>query len=226
MVYVARRVAPTPMLPTDPGYDPAQERRPQVLLPDWTPRHTNPHDEEVEVYSNCEQVELFLDGKSLGQKSKPGDDSPRIWKVSFTPGTLRAIGINKGQVVASNELRTAGKPAGIVLATDRRVLSPVWDDVVYLTATVVDENGVLVPNAAELITFATTGPGVIAAVDSGNNNSHEPFQASERRAYQGRCFAMIKATAASGRITIKAAAPGLKSGSITIAAARPATKEM
>ena len=221
MVYVARRVAPTPMLPTDPGYDPAQERRPQVLFPDWTPRNANPHDEEVEVYSNCEQVELFLNGKSLGQKAKPGDDSPRSWKVPFTTGTLKAIGINKGQVVASNDLRTAGKPARIVLAADRNVLAPVWDEVVYITATVVDTNGVLVANASDLVRFTTTGPGVVAAVDSGNNNSHEAFQASERRAYQGRCFAMLKATAASGRITIKASAPGLKNGSIIINAVRP-----
>src|SRR6266850_4095741 len=221
MVYVARRVAPTPMLPTDPGYDPAQERRPQVLFPDWTPRNANPHDEEVEVYSNCEQVELFLNGKSLGEKRKPADDSPRIWKLSFMPGTLRAIGKNKGRIVASHELRTAGKPARIVVAADHNALAPVWDDVVYVTAAVVDEASVLVPNAADLITFTTTGPGVVAAVDSGNNNSHELFQASERHAYQGRCFAMLKATATSGRITIKASAPGLKSSSITIAAVRP-----
>ena len=226
MVYFARRVAPTPMLPTDPGYDSEQERRPQVLFSDWSPRNLDPHEEEVEVYSNCEQVELFLNGTSLGEKTKPGDDSPRIWKVPFTPGTLGAIGRNKGRVVASYQLRTAGKPARIVLTGDRNVLSPVWDDVVYVTATVVDENGVQAPNAGDLITFMTTGPGVIAAVDSGNNNSHEPFQASERRAYQGRCFTMLKATATSGRITIKASASGLKSSSIMIEAVRSATKAM
>jgi beta-galactosidase len=224
MVYIARRVAPTPILPTDPGYDPAQERRPQVLISDWTPRNSNPHEEVVEVYSNCEQVELFLNGKSLGEKTKPDDDSPRIWKVSFIPGTLRAVAKNKGRIVGSHELRTAGKPARIVLAPDRSVLAPVWDDVVYVTATVVDEAGVLVPYAADLITFTTTGPGVVAAVDSGNNNSHEPFQASERLAYQGSCFAMLKATAASGQITLKASAPGLKSSSITIDAVRSAKK--
>ena len=111
-----------------------------------------------------------------------------------------------------------------MLAPDRSVLAPVWDDVVYVTATVVDDAGVLVPYAADLITFTTTGPGVVAAVDSGNNNSHEPFQASERRAYQGSCFAMLKATTASGQITFKASAPGLKSSSITIDAVRSAKK--
>jgi len=70
MVYVARRVAPTPMLPTDPGYDPAQERRPQVLFSDWTPRNLDPHEEEVEVYSNCEQVEIVPQRQVARRKDK------------------------------------------------------------------------------------------------------------------------------------------------------------
>jgi beta-galactosidase len=219
MVYVARRVAPTPKLPTDPGYNPTEERRPQVLFSDLTPRSTTAHEENVEVYSNCEQVELFLNGKSLGAKPRPSDDAPRNWKVAFEPGTLKAVGLNGGRVVATHELRTAGQPAKIMLAADRNRLAPAWDDVAYVTATVVDANGVLVPNAGDLISFNITGPGRIAAVDSANNASHEPFQATERRAYQGRCFALLKANATTGRITLVASAPGLTSGSITIAAA-------
>jgi beta-galactosidase len=215
MVYFARRVAPTPALPTDPGYDPAGERRPQVLFSDWTPRNAGPHEENVEVYSNCDEVELFLNGKSLGKKSKPADDSPRNWKVPFAAGTLRAVGTNKGRVAATYELQTAGKAARIRLSADRTSLSQAWDDVVYVTATIVDEKGVMVPNASDLITFKISGPGVIAAVDSANNNSHEPFQASERKAYQGRCFAMIKASGGEGRITLEAASPGLTNGAIT-----------
>jgi|GEM_PF-3028805 len=75
-------------------------------------------------------------------------------------------------------------------------------------------------DALDLIAFKVTGPGVIAAVDSGNNTSHEPFQASERKAHQGRCFAMIKASGAQGRITritLAASAPGLKGSSVSIA---------
>jgi beta-galactosidase len=217
MVYIARRVAPTPLAPTDPGYGTSvQERRPQVLLSDWTPRSMESHDEAVEVYSNCEQVELFLNGKSLSMKARPSDDSPRTWKLLFTPGTLEALGINRGKTVARYELRTAGRPSTIMLAADRNILAPAWDNVVYITATVVDENGVIVPGANDLITFKVTGPGVVAAVDSADNNSHEPFQASERKAYQGRCVALLKASAPSGRITLTASAPGLTSGSITI----------
>lgn len=224
MVFITRRIAPTALSPTDPGYEPDLQRRQQVLFADWTPANVNSHDEKVEVYSNCDQVELFLNGKSLGEKPLPADASPRTWTVPFAPGTLKAIGTNKGRVAASHELRTAGKPARIALAVDRNYLTPVWDDVVYVTATVVDENGALVPNAGDLITFKISGPGVVAAVESADNNSHEPFQASERRAYQGRCFAIIKARAASGRITIGAFASGLKSSSITINAVAARTR--
>jgi beta-galactosidase len=218
MVYVARRVAATPALPTDPGYDPAGERRPQVLFSDWTPRNPGPHEENVEVYSNCEQVELFLNGKSLGGKSKPTDDSSRNWKVPFAAGTLKAVGTNNGRLAASYELRTAGKPAQILLAADRSAIAPVWDDVAYVNVTVVDDHGVLIPNAGDLITFGIKGPGVIGAVDSANNNSHEAFQAHQRKAFQGRCFAMLKAKASAGQITLEATAPGLKSSSIIIKA--------
>ena len=129
--------------------------------------------------------------------------------------------MNNGQVVATYELRTAGPPAKIMLTTERNTLAPVWDDVATVSATVVDANGVLVPTANDLINFNITGPGRIAAVDSADNASHESFQATERRAYQGRCFALLKADASRGRITLVASAPGLSSGSITINAIAP-----
>lgn len=217
MVFITRRLAPTPLAPTDPGYGTvAEENRPPVLLSDWTPRNTLPHEENVEIYSNCERVELFLNGKSLGAKSLPADDAPRNWKVPFETGTLKAIGSNKGREVATYELRTAGRPARIVLTADRNRLAPLWDEVVYVRATVVDANGVIVPVTSNLITFKATGAGRIAAVDSADNNSHELFQASERTAYQGRCFAILKATAPKGRIRLVATSAGLKNGTISI----------
>lgn len=220
MVYLTRRVAPQPVAPTDPGYEPDQ-RRVQVLFPDWTPRSFVVHDETVEVYSNCDEVELFLNGKSVGAKPLPPDASPRTWIIPFERGSLKAIAKNRGQIVATHELRTAGKPAKIILTADRSRVAPTWDDVSYITAKIVDENGVLVPNANDLVLFSVAGPGAVAAVDSGDNSSHEPFQASQRRAYQGLCFAMLKARAPRGRITITASACGLASAKVTIAAVNP-----
>jgi beta-galactosidase len=218
MVHIVRRVAPPQAAPTDPGYEPGVRRPMQTLFSDWTPATAAAHEENVEVYSNCEQVELVLNGKSLGSKPHPADDAPRIWSVPFEPGAIKAIGKNKGQMVATHELHTAGKPMKIVLAADRGKLSPEWDDVVYVTASVVDENGVLVPGADQPIAFQVTGPGVIAAVDSADNASHEPFQASERHAFQGQCLAIVKASAGAGRIAVTASSPGLAAATVNIEA--------
>ena len=221
MVFITRRIAPNAAGPTDPGYEPAQQdalRRPPVLFPDWTPKNSTPHDENVEVYSNGKEVELFLNVKSLGAKALNADASPRIWKVAYTPGTLKAVARNNGHVVATDELRTAGAPAKIVLTANRDQLPSDWNEVAFVRATVVDAHGVLVPSATNLITFKVSGPGVIAAVDNADNASHEPFPAGERHAFQGRCVAFVKASAPSGKIVLTASAPGLKSGSITIKA--------
>jgi beta-galactosidase len=213
MVYVTRRIAPPRRTPSDPGFEPL--RRPQVLFPDWTPPNLQPHDEDVEVYSNCQRVELFLNGQSLGSQSLPADASPRKWKVSFAPGALKAVASNDGKELATHELRTAGQPAKILLAAERSRLTPAWDDVCYVNATVVDDHGTIVPNASQLVTFKLTGPGVIAAVDSANNFSHEPFHSNQRLAYQGRCFAILRAKA-PGELTLTASAPGLSSNTITV----------
>ena len=175
----------------------------------------------MEVYSNCKEVELFLNGKSLGAKAINADASPRTWEVSFAPGVLKAVARNNGKIVATDELRTAGRPAKIVLSTEPGKLSPGWDNAAFVRAKIVDANGVTVPRADDLISFQISGPGVIAAVDSANNSSHEPFQATERRAFQGRCVAFVKATGLPGKIILTAAAPGLAAGSITIKTTKP-----
>jgi len=215
MVRMARRVAPNDVMPEDPGWG-GEERFTQVQFADWTPRKTEPHDENVEIYSNCEEVELFLNGKSLGTKPSNKDASPRVWKVAFAPGTLRAVARNAGQEVASDELRTAGTPAKLRLSASCKSIAPTWDDVAFVTATIVDENEITVPRANDLVTFQASAPGVVVAVDNADNLSIEPFQATARRAYQGRCEAAIKATQRGGRMVVTASAPGLKSASLEI----------
>ena len=216
MVYITRRVARTPLAPTDPGYNPIDERRPQVLFSDWTPKNLQPHEENVEVYSNCEEVELFLNGKSLGKQARPKDDSPRIWKINFESGALRAVGVNRGKIAATYELRTAQQPARIILSVDKNTIAKSWDDVVFVNVSVIDQNGTLVPSADNLITFKPEGAGFVAAVDSADSNSHEPYQATQRRAYQGKCLALIKANAARGRIKLTATSPNLTSASLLL----------
>lgn len=216
MVHITRRVAPTQAAPTDPGYEPTPRRRFRTLFDDWSPTNRAAHDENVEIYSNCEEVELQINGMSLGSKPLPPDASARTWRVPFQPGIIKAIGKNKGAVVATDELRTADEPVRISLVTDRDKLAFDWNDVAYVTVRLLDSNGVLVATADNLIAFAITGPGVIAAVDNADNASHESFRASQRRAFDGRCIAIVRATARRGHITLTAESPGLPKASMDL----------
>jgi beta-galactosidase len=245
MVYICRRTGASGSTTNDPGYEPLQS--PQVLFPDWTPSDVSPHDETVEAFSNCEEVELILNGKSLGVKKRLADASALVWKVAFEPGTLEVVGRNNGAPVAHHRLRTAGKPARIRLVADQEQIAPDWDEVCYVSAEVVDLKGVRVPTADDLITFKLTGPGgdksaripaaeetssskytgpgVIVAVDSADNSSPAPFQASERKAYHGICFAIVKAATGPGRITLSASSPNLEKDLITIEVTKESNKK-
>ena len=217
MVAIARRVASTDLMPADPGYG-AEERHTQVLFADWTPKNLEPHDENVEIYSNCKEVELFLNGQSLGAKTLNADAASRNWQVSFAPGILKAIARNDGKTVATDERRTAGKSAKIILSTETKILSPGFDNVAVVRAKITDANGIEIPRAKDLVSFQISGPGEIAAVDNGDNASHEPFQATTRHAFQGECVAFVKATADAGKIVLTATAAGLDAGSVTLEA--------
>ena len=168
------------------------------------------HEENVEVYSNCEEVELLLNGKSLGTKALAEDASARNWRVNWEAGTLQAVCQNGA---ARDELRTAGKAAAVVLTVDRPRVAAAWDDVAYVTAEVVDERGVVVPSAGNEIRFVVSGPGAVVAVDNQDIASHESFQGSVRRAFQGRCIAIVRANGV-GRIGITGSAGSLKSGTV------------
>jgi beta-galactosidase len=113
-------------------------------------------------------------------------------------------------------LKTAGKASKIILTADRSSLKNNRDDVIYVTATITDEDGMVVNNADAKINFEIEGPGVISAVDNGDNASSEPYQAKTRWTYKGKCIAIIKASADQGKVTIKANGENLKQGTVTI----------
>jgi beta-galactosidase len=217
MVFMTRRVAMNRPAVTDPGYETAAQQQQirrfgQTLFSDWTPENAEPHQENVEVYSNCDDVELLLNGKSLGTKPLPPDASPRNWQVPYEPGTLRAIGRNKGQPVATYELRTAGKAAKIILTPD--VTPGPLPDVLIVRAAVTDKDGIVIPTSDVLLSFHIEGPGAIIATDNADNASHESYQSPERHAFQGRAIAIVKP--ANGNATITASSPGLEAAAINL----------
>ncbi|HEX2855463.1 MAG TPA: glycoside hydrolase family 2 TIM barrel-domain containing protein [Opitutaceae bacterium] len=197
---------------SDPRRRPGFDR-----ISNWNPRDTSTYKQaDVDIYSNCDEVELFLNEKSLGAKPKPADASPRAWKFPFDPGAVKAVGKNAGKVVATHELRTAGAPAKLLVALDRPNLAPDWNDVAHVTVTAVDANGVPCPWADDLVTFKVEGPGTIAGVDNGDRADPAAYQADDRKLFQGECVALIKAGENSGTITVTASAPGLAESGVKI----------
>ncbi len=216
VVHIVRRIAADDRMPKDPGYG-GPELYTQVQFADWTPLRQDGHLEKVEVYSNCREVELFLNGQSLGSKPLPSNASPREWLVSFMPGVLKAIARDHGKETATDELRTAGKPSAILLQPCSLSLGCSWEDVAIVRAVVVDASGIEVPGADNRISFQVTGPAQIVATDNGDNSNPGPFQSTVRNSPNGLCTVYVKADpnarpGDSTPVTLTASAPGLVPG--------------
>ncbi|QHV99978.1 beta-galactosidase GalB [Spirosoma endbachense] len=185
------------------------------LFPHWN----WPKGETVDVwayYSQADEVELFLNDKSLGIRRKNGDDLHVMWRVSYEPGTLRIVSRKGGKSVLTRTVSTAGKPAKIQLIADRNTLKADGKDLSFVTVNVLDEQGNLVPDANHLITFGLKGSGTLAGVDNGYQASLEPFKANYRKAYNGKCLAIIQTTDNTGTISLKATAEGLQSAVVEL----------
>jgi beta-galactosidase len=217
-VHLVRRVGDSEKAAVDPGYEVVPPSMQEPLRMDWTSRNSAPHSESVEAYTNCDEVELFLNGRSLGKQLKHPDASPLLWEVPYEPGSLKAVAYLQGRQASLDELRTAGRAVRIVLAPDRTRTSPDHNDAITIVATAVDEAGVPVPDASADVQFSVAGPGEIVATDSGSNTDHERFLLSRRRLYEGRMIAIVRATGSSGEIRIRASAPGMLEGATSIQA--------
>jgi len=198
----------------------------QPLVADWTPKSLDPHTENVEVYTNAEEVELFLNGKSLGTQKLHPNASAITYQVPFAPGTLKAVARSGSVTVATEELKTAGKPARIVFTADSPAtpLTPDWNDVRTVTATLVDEAGSRIPDSTTVIHFAASGPASIIAVDNGNMMDHDPFQATQRKLYDGHAIALLRASGSAGKVIVTASADGVPTATLTLTTA-PVDKE-
>jgi len=171
----------------------------------------------VHVYTSGDEAELFLNGQSLGRKKKGQYEYRLRWDdVIYQPGELKVVAFKNGKEWAQDIVKTTGPAAEITLQPDRAVIRADGLDLSYVTVTIADKDGTLVPRTKNHIKFEISGPGKILAVDNGDATSFEPFQASERNAFNGLALVIVQSTKEAGRIVLKAASPGLKSGEIVI----------
>jgi len=176
---------------------------------------------KVLVYTNTESVELFLNGESLGVKTMDAATGHLTWSVPFAAGTLVAKAAKGGTVVASDVIRTAGAAAALALTVDRASIAADGRDLAFVEVDVVDAEGVIVPQAANIIDFELSGPGVLAGVDNGNAISHESYKGTTRSAFSGKALAIVQSTAAAGTITLRATSGTLVSDSVDVTSVAP-----
>jgi len=169
-------------------------------------------------YNNADEVELYLNGKSLGVKKKTGDDLHIMWRVKYEPGTLKAVSRKNGKTVLTREIHTAGTPAKIELTADRKNIKADSKDLSFITVRILDKDGNLVPNADNLVNFKINGEAFIASVDNGDEVSHDPFKANYRKAFNGLALAIVQTKEKAGAITFTATSVGLKGASVVLQA--------
>jgi beta-galactosidase len=208
-------------------------------LPHWNWAGREGQPIAVMVYTNASEVELFLNGHSLGRKKRFSEpvalpvgrnvangvaktDPDLIqdgkflskwrleWQVPYAPGSLKAVAYEGGKQVAAHEVRTAGAPAKIELVPDRSVIAADGDDLSFVTVRIEDKDGNLCPMADSLVRFNVTGAGKIEAVDNGNAATVEPFQANHRKAFSGLALLIVRSKpGAAGAIHVTATSDGL-----------------
>lgn len=191
----------------------------------------------VLCYTNCDSVELFVNGRSFGAKSyelpsqgmteKYGHfDKPVIhattadlhlsWDVPYERGVLKVVGKKDGEVVCVKETVTTGKPSRIKITADRENICADGKDVSHIIIEVIDDEGNMVPTADNLISLEIEGHGNLIGFDNGNPASHEDFKYNHRRTFNGLCLAIIQSSFEKGKITVKATSDGLASDTVIL----------
>jgi beta-galactosidase len=172
---------------------------------------------KVTVYSSCERVELFLNGKSLGKKeTSRATEFTAGWDVPYAAGELKAVGYKGKKKTADAVLKTAGGVSAIKLSPDRSEISADGQDLSYITVELTDAAGLRNPKADNLVNFSVEGEGSIVGVGNANPVSIESNQLPQRKAWRGRCLVIIKSTGKPGTISLSASVEGLPTAVTTI----------
>ncbi len=187
------------------------------ILPHWNWKDGQKID--VHVYFNyADEVELFLNGKLLGKKSKQGDDLfVRFNNLTFQPGVLKAVSKKKGEKVMESVVKTAGVPHQLVAEADRKSINAGAEDLSFVKISVLDKDGNVVPYANNEIHFNIEGAGTIAALDNGYQADLEPYTNKKfRRAYNGLALAIVRSAKEKGEVVLNITSVGLRNTSVKI----------
>jgi len=198
------------------AYKAAWTNEPVVhIFPHWNWPGKEGDSIKVHCYTNCDEVELFLNGKSQGKK-KAEPYQKLIWPVIYKPGKLEAKGYKSGKLATRDVVETTNGTSQIALISDVNFLKADGCDVAIIRVAIKDDKGRVVPTASNLVKFAIDGPGKIIGTGNGNPTSHEPDKASQRMAFNGYCLILVQSAKTAGEIRLKASSETLKDKEIII----------
>ena len=187
------------------------------IFPHWNWTGHEGQTISVWCYSNCDEIELRVNGTSYGRKKMPRMKHLQ-WDVPYKAGHIEAYGYNNGALTALHRIETTGQPAALLLTPDRYVLRADGQDTVPIAVTVVDSVGRMVPTASNKIRFSVTGAGNNSGVGNGDPACLEPNQANFRSAFNGLCMVLARADYTGGIIRVRATADGLKPAAVQLLA--------
>jgi beta-galactosidase len=198
------------------AYKAAWTNEPVVhIFPHWNWPGKEKDTIKVHCYTSCDEVELFLNGKSQGKK-KAEPYKKLIWSVVYKPGKLEAKGYKGGKLITKDIVETTTTPAELTLSSDVNTLKADGCDVSVIRVAIKDDKGRVVPTANNLVKFSIEGPGRIIGTGNGNPTSYEPDKASQRMAFNGYCLILVQSYKKAGEIKLKASSETLKGSEVVI----------
>lgn len=174
---------------------------------------------DVLIYSNARDVELFLNGKSVGthvMELETSQDMRAHFKVPFEPGVLRVVGHFADGSECSEVLHTPSDPAAVVLTSDKETLLADGRDIAFVEISTVDVNGIPVGNARNRIRVEVSGAGRLVGLDNGDSTDYDSYKGDNRRLFSGKLLAMIESTLEPGEITVRAYSEGLENAELRL----------
>jgi len=191
------------------------------IFPHWNWSGKEGQNIDVWCYSNCAEVELLLNGESLGRQLMP-QNGKLTWAVPYSPGEVRALGYDtEGKNILEKSICTTGAPASIRLTADRDVLASDSKDLSVIQVEILDEQGQPVPDADQLVEFEFDSGVRLLGVGNGNPVSHEPDQEPRRKLYHGLAQVLVGAGKEAGAFKVKATSDGLQSAELTLTLQEP-----
>lgn len=183
------------------------------LFPHWNWPGKENQEIEVACFTNCDTVELFVNGVTQGWQ-KVERNGQASWKVRYQPGVIEVHGrhaARAGMLVDRRE--TTGAPAKLVLTADKPSLIADGEDTIVVACEVQDAQGRVVPTAMNEVQFNVSGPARIIGVGNGDPSSHEPDRSTKRSAFNGLCMVLVQSKGGNDVVTVEAQARGLETAS-------------